>query len=521
MGVVLTNSTNLQYAVEETLGVLPTAPIWKQVEPNTINTLGATITTVARSPISRNRQARKGTVTDLDAAIEYEADLTNDSFNDFAEGFIYATGTFDTLHSGALGENLAADDALTIGGTPPGFTHDALTAALPAGRLIYARGFTNVINNGLFAVGASGSTTETPVTGSPSFVAETPSNEANATLEIAGWRFTDLTWTDATDTIGSVAVDLTTIGLVVGQTVHIGGLAAGQQFTNGVAFGRVRTIAANTITLDKVTGALKTAAADQTAAAVDLLFGTFIRNVPVGTAGTASNIPGATNRSAFIERSYQFETAWDNLFDGPSETGYEYNLGNFANQLAWALPLTDKSTATFSFVGTDAEPPVRPASRKTNAATPRQPVQTTAYNTSADFVRLRVQDASDNDVAVCFKDLTLTLLNNVSPEKALGTLGAKFVNYGNFDVTFEGAVIFTSPTVISAIRNNDTVTFDMILRNVDGGISVDFPSLTLGDGGRDLPVNESVQVALTGTAVQDSTFNTSIGITVFPVLPQS
>ena len=85
MGRVLTNNTTLSYAVEETLGVLPGSPTWFILEPNSIGTYGATITTVARSPVSQNRQRRKGTVTDLDSAVEWEGDLTLSHFVDFIQ----------------------------------------------------------------------------------------------------------------------------------------------------------------------------------------------------------------------------------------------------------------------------------------------------------------------------------------------------------------------------------------------------------------------------------------------------
>ena len=65
MARVLTNTTALAYAIESSQGVLPGSPSWKSLEPNGINSFGAEITTVARSPISKNRQRRKGTVVDL------------------------------------------------------------------------------------------------------------------------------------------------------------------------------------------------------------------------------------------------------------------------------------------------------------------------------------------------------------------------------------------------------------------------------------------------------------------------
>ena len=55
MGRVLSNNVSLSVAVEETLAVLPTTPVWELMEPNSIGNFGPTITKVARDPISRNR----------------------------------------------------------------------------------------------------------------------------------------------------------------------------------------------------------------------------------------------------------------------------------------------------------------------------------------------------------------------------------------------------------------------------------------------------------------------------------
>ncbi len=105
----------------------------------------------------------------------------------------------------------------------------------------------------------------------------------------------------------------------------------------------------------------------------------------------------------------------------------------------------------------------------------------------------------------------------------LGTLGAKYMNTGNFEVDLEGKVIFTEGDVIDAIKANTTLTADFIVRTAAGdtGMAVDLPALTLGGGAFELPVNESINVALSGQAVQDTTFGTSVGISLFPVVPTS
>ncbi len=224
----------------------------------------------------------------------------------------------------------------------------------------------------------------------------------------------------------------------------------------------------------------------------------------------------ATDNADFIERSYQFEAALPNLGTGGAAR-YEYSLGNLANTMAITLPLADKATVTFGFVGTDTQ--VATATRATNADTPTVTRQSGAFNTSADILRLRVQQVDETGLTTCFKDVTLTINNNVSPEKCLGTLGAVFMNTGNFEVDLEGQILFTDEAVATAVRENETVTLDLLLKNDDGAIGIDLPSLTLGGGDKEFPVNESVLMNLVGQAFGDATLDTSIGISMFPIVP--
>ncbi len=217
--------------------------------------------------------------------------------------------------------------------------------------------------------------------------------------------------------------------------------------------------------------------------------------------------------------------SYPNLFETDPPTpvaepdGFGYVTGAFASQLTWNMPLTDKSTATFAFIGRNAEEPVDNASRKTDASTARDPLFTGALNTSTDFFRLRIEDVDETGLTSDFKDMTMVWNNNVSPEKVLGLLGARFMNTGNFDVDIETQALFTNPLVPARIRSNATVSMDFLMRNDDGAIAVDLPSGTLGSDGKEFPVNETVRINLTFQAFVDPILNTSLGVSLFPVFP--
>lgn len=505
MSRVLTNNTSLSYAIESALGVLPGSPTWHELEPNTIGAFGATITTVARSPISKNRQRRKGTVTDLDSAVDFEGDLTLAHFTDFAEGFCFSV---------AVNQDL---DFVGGDGTATGYTVAALITAQTAKlhfnatgntSLIYARGYAVTANNGLNPLDSQPIDTDTELTTANAVVETAPTN---ATVDIAGIRAEtgdlDITVAANVATITSgnetpvATIDFTALGLTVGQQIHVGGLTSGEQFTGSLGYGRITSIAAATLVLDKIDATLITAAG--TTDTVDLLFGRFIRNVP-------------TDSAEFLERSYHIEQTFPDL-DSVGVDMYEYAKGNFVDSIAITMPLADKATVAVGFIGTDTVEPT--VTRETNAAAALSPARTGAFNTTSDCLRLRIAELDESGIYTDFKSVTITLANNVSPEKVLCQLGAKYMNFGNFEVNVEAQMVFSDAGVAAAIRNNTTIGMDFGLKNDDGALWIDIPAMTLGGGARDFPVNESVLINSTGEAFADPTLNTSIGISLFPIVP--
>jgi Phage tail tube protein len=501
MSRVSTNAVSLAYAIEASLGVLPGTPVWKLLEPNAINSFGPELTTVSRNPISKDRQRKKGTITDLDSTAEFDADLTMEHFIDFSEGFCFAN------YSGPIKFGPQETDDVTAVTGADSFTVDD-NGDLVADQLVYARGFTNAINNGLHLVDTGSTTTNLVVTTTPLIAEVTP--PANATVEVCGVQgATGDIEIDADGNIASTALDFETLDLYVGQVIWVGGVADINRFGTAASpsdmrgFARIKIIATNLLTVDKTANVW---VADAGAAKeIHLYFGRFLRNVSVDDAD-------------FLERSLQFEAAYQDL-ESVGVDGYEYALGNYCNEMVITLPLTDKATVTFGFVGTDTEPAT--VTRKVGADTPVEPAQTVAFNTSSDIGRLRITEVDETGLSTFFKNITLTLNNNVSPEKVLGILGAAFMNTGNFEVDIESQMLFTNKEVTAAIRANTTVTLDFSLRNDDGGLFFDFPAVTLSGGDKEFPENETVLLNTPAMAFEDPTLGTSIGISLFGYLPTS
>lgn len=502
MGRVITSGMSLSFCREASLGVLPVQPQWFELEPNSINSFGVTTSTTARTPIEKARARRKGVVTDLDSAVEFEADLTMTHIRLFAEDFLFArsAGGDSYIATAAVGGsginvagNMSAAQASRISWSAGG-----------AKTLVYVHGFDNDANNGLKTVSAVSNPG-----GAAVFIAgvvdEVVPADTLAEVSIAGVRAAagDLS-IDAGGNIVSQALFFQNLGLVVGQAIHVGGVDALHQFSNpaNTGFARVAKIEPKKLTLEKRDNPFVAEAG--AGIAMDLLFGAFVRNVDV-------------DHPDFLQPSTQFELASPNLMPG-GVTGAEYAVGNWADSLSMAIPLSGKATITLGFVGQNTTKPS--AARATNATQAKGGGLTGAFGTASDIARLRVEDADEEGLSTDFKSATFTLTNNVAGEKVLGHLGPKYLNAGNIECDVENQMLFTNPDVIERIRCNKTVGFDWVLRNGDGGFAVDLPTGTLSGGGREYPANQSVLINTTFAAHQeDDGPGFTCGISFFPVLP--
>lgn len=500
MGKVNTNDIEINYAREASQGVLPAQPFWKTVEPNDISSFGNEYSITVRDPISKDRQKRKGSVTDLDSPLELDSDFTLGHFRDFAEAFCFCNA-------------VGADSYVSGNATNTGYTIPQVSAA-QAGRfvysaagaktLVYARGYDNAANNGLKVASAAlaNNATEIKVSGN---VAEAAPAGKVSEVSLAGIRCkTGDIAINADGDITSTELDFRALGLSAGQAIYVGGSDAVNKFANAnnSGFARVVSIAQNKITLDRKRNAYE---ADTGAGkSIDILFGQFIKNVAVDDAD-------------YAQITHQMEMTCPNL--GPNgETMYDYSTGNFADAISISLPLTDKATVKIGFVGLDTEDPS--LLRKTNAASAKISPQVAAFGTSSDIARLRVLDVDEEGLSTDFKSLTFGIKNNMAGEKILGHLGNKYVNAGNLEISIEFECILTNANVAARVRNNTTVGFDFALHNEDGAAYIDIPSGTLDGGGKNFKENESVTMNGTLMAHKDAVLGTSVGISLFPFVPE-
>jgi hypothetical protein len=490
---------SLSFAREATLGVLPGSPQWFEIEANSIGSFGTTIAKTTRTPISRARARRKGVITDMDSGVQIEADLTLTHLRYFAEAFLFSR----YVGGDSYFASAATSTAYTVPAVSTAQAARLIYNASGAKTLIYAYGFATTANNGLKTLGAAVTAGATAITVS-GLTAETPGVGDTVEVSIAGIRAaTGDLQIDASGNLTSTALNLTTLGLTRGQVIHIGGTDVTHQFANvaNIGFARVVGIAAGKLTLAKRDQAF---VADTGAGlAIDILFGQFVRNVPV-------------DHADFLQPSTQFELYSPNLMTAGA-AGAEYAVGNWADSMSIAIPLTGKATLTLGFVGTNTTLPS--TTRATNAANAKTGGMVGAFGTASDIARLRCQDVDESGLTTDFKSATFTLTNNVAGEKVLGRLGPKYLAAGDIEVDVENQMLFSNADVLERIRCNKTVGFDWVLRNGDGGVSFDLPTGTLVGGGRDYPANQSVLLNDTFAAHQEDDLDFTLGVSFFPVLP--
>ncbi len=575
------NVTGLRYAWERCLKKLAANPIWKVLEPNSYSDFGATYALTARNPINPSRQRKKGSITDMDAQGGFNQDLTQNNLTDLLQAFFFAnarergtthslvfgdapvSGVADTTNEytfanlrvatmavSAAGTGYRVGDLLTVTGsaTRPAVAYvsavntatgavtavaidDAgLYAALPAnpaattggsgsgctltltsapltafaaGQVVLASGFGLAANNGLkTVVGLTGGVLE---------VAEALADEAAppaaAKLQAVGFQFdtgdVDVAMNGGLVRLTSSTVNLTTMGLIPGEWLFVGGDAAGSAFPKSVGFARVSAVAAGYIELDKVQWEAPSAESGA-AVALRIYFGTIIRNEP--------------NPALIVHKPVQLERTLGNDINGVMS---EYLTGATANEMTLNVTEAALCTVDLTFVACAHEP----RNGQTGLKTGSRPAMLAedGFNTVDHFARIKlsaIDPASANPLplfAHC-TDITLTINNNVSGNKAVGTLGAFATTAGTFEVGGDMTAYFTTIDGPLAIRNNYDVTVDYILVKGNAGMLWDIPLLGLGGGGIQVEQDQPVKLPLE-TSAAESKFGYTLLMQNFAYLP--
>lgn len=487
------NVTGLFFA-EETLGspkVLPGSPLWYPVEPNSYSDFGGQSKTVKREPINAGRQKRKGTVVGLDVAAGFNLDFTSKVPYIMMQGFMFADWR-------------AKDNLVPTAVSGTQYTVASGGAAFLVGDLAFAEGHAITSNNGLKLVTAA---TATTISVAGLAIEASPPTGALVTRvgrQGAAGDFT-ITVVNGRAQLNTTAGNFSTMGLIPGEWVWIGGDATAMQFATAGVNGwyRVFSVANLALVFDRWPGdangdPVADAGATKT---IQVFLGHCIKN--------------EASPSLQKFRTYQFER-----FLGG--TRYQYELGCGANSLQVNVKMNDKVTLDMGYVALDEDLTQVAAKAGTRGTIPAE----TVFNAETSFSRIRLigQDGKTQITGI-LTDLTLKVENGIEVISGItNSLGGVDLKCGDFAVSGNVEAYLSTLAAVAAVKANPDCSIDFgMVENVGvnaTGWFFDLPLLMLGDGRMKVEKDKPIKLPLTLDASAHTTLNHTMLAMQFAYLPQ-
>jgi hypothetical protein len=496
------NFTGLRYTLEVrgSPKTLPGDPAWLELEPNSYADFGATTTLKARNPIVANRQQRKGRVVDIEAKAGFSIDFTSDNMLELMPCFFFAD-----WRKASVAEIDAPTSVVAYNATGPvAGAFDKVASfggKAVAGSLISTSGFTNAANNGIFQVSAVAADSLSVT--SHAIVAEA-GPPATSVIKVVGFvgAAGDLT-IDASNAAApallSTVFDFTTLELIPGQWVYIGGDAGTSAFADegNNGFARIQAISAHRMTFDKTQNTMVT---DNGAGqSIEVFMGDFLKN---------ENDP-----TLIVTQTIQLERSL-------SSAGFQYLPGTFCNELTIDMKSADKIELAMTFISLTEED-LDYGDRKTGTF-PDIATDPEAYNTSSDLIRIRsALQGTASPLFAFMQTMSLKIANNVSPLKALGVLGAFDTTIGDFIVSGDITAYFSDLAAVEAVRLADSVSVDFVLALDNRGWLFDIPELTFDKGTLTVTKDQPITIPVGINAAEDDTLKTTLMATYFSYLPDA
>lgn len=378
-----------------------------------------------------------------------------------------------------------ADEIVSVGGVDYTFVSDIEN---PYDVLIGSTAAETASN---FAASINGNVLGTPV--NPYVTATVASDVVTLSALIPGTTGNSISLaTDADDVTlsgaalsGGTGFSLRALGCIVGEWVNIDADNLNNRFVNNRGYARIASITDVAILFDKTTWV--PSAESGTGKSLNVWLGTVYKN--------------EKDPEDIVTRYYEFERTLGKDGDGIQT---EYLTRAVANEFTLNIPLPEgeeaKLNADISFVAGDAEQRTGAEGRKPGPFVAA--LGEDAINTANNIVRMRMSviDPANSRPAPLFAYIVegnISINNNVTAVKAVGTLGNIDVNVGNFDVGGEVTAIFSTVLATRAVRNNADVTLDFIAAAGNAGFVYDIPLVSLGGGIVDIEAGREIRVPLT------------------------
>lgn len=488
------NATGL-FVVEEVVpGQIPANPIWTEKEPNSYANFGSDLKTATRMPINNNRRNKKGTVVGYSAGAGYETDLTAESLRHEAPGFFFSN-------------ERSKSELIATAVTADGFTVAAGGAAYVAGTIVAASGASDPSNNGRHVVGAGSDADTVAVVGLQAAAGQA------IRLTRAGIKFAagDASIDVAGDlpALVTVAFDLSTLGLIPGEIVYLGGDEDASTFgETAKGWCRVKSVAAHRLVFDKTDFVFEASAGG--AKTIELYFGTVIRD---------------EDAALQVLHTYSIMRHTGNPdLDAPNAVQAEVITRCVANQLKITVPEEDKITCSLSFMGADSKyyddvATQIPGSQYIGIT------ESDAINSTGDMKRANMfaypkpgsESSAPLPIVAVFDSFDLTFDNQIKENKAVTRMGTFVLSPGNFAVSGSFSGYFTSTKALQAMRDNADVTFMLAAFKANKGVALDIPMLSLSSKGLDVKINEPVMIPIDSAASTGSKYDTNMSHTALLV----
>lgn len=506
------NNTGLYIAEEECVGVVADNAIFEQAEPNSYSDFGGKTTNKARSMLNPGRKQRKGSPVDVEASGGFNQDFTQNNTTRRLQEFFFA----DVRERGAShpyngAQNnvtavVAADKSYAVAG---GFS-----AGTKAGTLMWASGFEKSANNGLKHI-ASVSASKITVTET---LVDNPAVGTTARLAEVGFEFEagvvglkvegGATYLEVN---ASKTFDFTTLKLLPGEWIFVGGDASLTNFGAGnTGYARVSKIEAGKLYFDL---AYFEAPASNvgTTSTLQIFYGLLIRD--------ESDPELIKRRTVTMLRSISGK-------ESTKDRVAELLTGSAGNELTLNLAQADFVTCDLGYIS--SRHVVLDESVDSGAFKSWQfnnlPVDD-AYNTSSDIGVLRMFEVKgvNQNPAPLFAyatDAKITINNGITPNKAIGVMGAFDTSAGNFKVSGSVTAYYNNADSLRLASSNVDIGMVLMAAKNKSGWLFDLPTVSVGSGSAQVELDNAIKIPLDSEAAESKFGHTLLHVK-FKYLPQA
>lgn len=476
-----TNTIQIALGEESPLGTPAT-------EMELIRLTGETVTLrnsfITSEEIRADRQPRGDTLVDAEVTGQINFYLTYGGQDERIAGAFMSSWT----RTPSKDNGPTADSQITgVTASTNTIAVDAGGASFKAGMLVRTTGFTNAGNNGTFKVASSTGTTIV-LAGTPG-LADESAPPAKARIKVVGFEG-EAGGLEASSTgLFAATIDLTTMGILKGDRLKIGGTDSGTKFATAALNTWVRVAAApttNAIVLDQRPSGWTT---DNGAAkTIRVWFGNRLRN-------------GATKRAWTLEKGFMSHTPPSYLV---------FNALMMGGMTIEVKPGT-QVTGNFPVSGTKANSPTTTPID----STPSDPPDTGIMNGVTD-VGMLAEGGNPLQTPNYITEFTFVLNNNLLQGKAVGVLGSAVVEPGPLSVTGNLTTYFGDTAIWAKIVGNTKTSLMIVLKKDNQSYVLDLPAVRLrGDAPAATRTNEWATINSSYVAEYDATMGYTAQLSQF------